>query len=170
MCITPQAFDQEDVCLSIASSGVVSHLVALVDTAPSPLELATALRIIFRLVTRPKAAIKFVTCSYRPRPPCIRSAARLFLAALLTVAAWVSSFLRFDGLRVMVELTLMQQFTGDSLGAAAAPASTGPSAEDDLAALHAAPALARLLGPSLQPNSPLCPGHSLDRPGSCGDA
>jgi len=51
----PRAFDTEGVCLQVCQAGVVSHVIALVDTAPSDLELQTALDVLTKIIQWPSA-------------------------------------------------------------------------------------------------------------------
>ena len=53
----PGVFDDENVCNDIANSGVVSHIIALVETSSSTLELATGLRIMDQLTRHLKGTI-----------------------------------------------------------------------------------------------------------------
>jgi hypothetical protein len=50
----PRAFDDADVCHDVAGSGLLSHVVALLETSPSQVEVQTGLRIIDRLLRCPK--------------------------------------------------------------------------------------------------------------------
>ncbi len=52
----PPVFDSEGVCTDAAR--VAAHVIALIETSPSDLELATGLRIVDRMTTWPKAALR----------------------------------------------------------------------------------------------------------------
>ena len=125
----PDAFDDLEACESVArAGGVVAHLVALVDTCPSNLELSTALRIIRKLAAHERAA---------------------------------TAFLRHGGLRVLVEVALIQRYASedpdhnsllvDTEPCLLAVLGFGKSASEVIGEEGGAPLLLRLLAESTSP-------------------
>lgn len=51
----PGLFEQEAACVACANSGVIGHVVALIDLCPSQLELRTSLAIMDRITRWPTA-------------------------------------------------------------------------------------------------------------------
>ncbi len=56
--LLPSLLVSEESCIAVSSSSAVSHLIAILETSPSPLELSVALNIIDKLVIYDKAVIK----------------------------------------------------------------------------------------------------------------
>eukprot|EP00050_Salpingoeca_kvevrii_P001766 m.178832 g.178832 ORF g.178832 m.178832 type:complete len:1308 (-) comp10451_c0_seq2:110-4033(-) len=100
--VLPHAFASEEASTRLATSGVISHLVALVDTSTSSVELQLALDILSELVKYKKSAVNVI---------------------------------RHGGLRVLVDMSLMQDMTNPVMSAACGPGALGMPAFDDFVLL-----------------------------------